>query len=56
MTPFWAFIVGMFFSGIMLSLLFGSFCLDAEEEAYWQGYYDGRNSKDCLEVNEVDFE
>ena len=41
MTPFWAFIVGAFFSGIVLSLTFGAIHLDAEEEAYQRGYADG---------------
>ena len=41
MTPFWAFIIGAFFSGIVLSLAFGAIHLDAEEEAYRKGYEDG---------------
>lgn len=41
MTPFWAFVIGAFFSGIVLSLAFGAIHLDAEEEAYRMGYEDG---------------
>jgi hypothetical protein len=41
MTPFWAFIIGAFLSGIVLSLVFGAFHLEAEERAYQRGYADG---------------
>lgn len=41
MTPFWAFIIGVFFSGSALSLVFGAIHLDAEEEAYRKGYENG---------------
>jgi hypothetical protein len=44
MTPFWAFIIGAFFSGTVLTIVFGAFHLEAEEKAYKQGYEDGRNS------------
>lgn len=43
MTPFWAFIIGVFASGFVLALVFGALHLDAEEEAYWNGYRDGLN-------------
>ncbi len=41
MTPFWAFIVGAFFSGTVLTIVFGAFHLEAEEKAYQRGYADG---------------
>lgn len=42
MTPFWAFIIGVIASGVVLSVVFGSFHLEAEEKAYRKGYHDGR--------------
>lgn len=45
MTPFWAFIVGAFFSGTVLTLVFGALHLEAEEKAYRKGYHDGRNDE-----------
>lgn len=41
MTPFVAFLVGTFGSGIVLALVFGSLHLEAEGKAYRKGYYDG---------------
>ncbi len=41
MTPFWAFVIGALCGGTVLTLVFGALHLDAEEEAYWQGYGDG---------------
>lgn len=53
MTPFWAFIVGMFFSGIVLAVVFGAFHLEAEEKAYRRGYHDGRyDEKNRNQVSE----
>ena len=47
MTPFVAFLVGAFASGIVLSLVFGALHLEAEEKAYQRGYADGlRNGKE----------
>lgn len=43
MTPFVAFLIGVFASGFVLALVFGALHLDAEEEAYWNGYRDGLN-------------
>ena len=51
MTPFWAFITGVFLSGSALSLVFGALHLDAEEKAYQKGYSDGLR-KGCS--NEAD--
>lgn len=51
MTPFVAFLVGAFASGIVLSLVFGAFHLEAEEKAYQKGYADGLR-KGCS--NETD--
>lgn len=42
MTPFWAFIIGVFSSGTVLSIVFGALHLEAEEKAYWKGYADGK--------------
>lgn len=53
MTPFVAFLVGAFASGIVLSLVFGALHLDAEEEAYRKGYHDGRyDEKNRNQVSE----
>lgn len=41
MTPFFAFIIGAFSSGIVFAVIFGSFHLEAEERAYQKGYSDG---------------
>ena len=41
MTPFFAFIIGAFSSGIVFSVVFGSLHLEAEERAYQKGYSDG---------------
>ena len=41
MTPFGAFVIGAFFSGTVLSLVFGAFHLEAEVKAYQRGYADG---------------
>lgn len=38
MTPFVAFLIGVFASGIVLALVFGALHLEAEQKAYWQGY------------------
>lgn len=37
------FFVGAFFAGTVLAIMFGALHLDAEEEAYWNGYRDGLN-------------
>ena len=41
MTPFWAFVIGTFFSGILLTLVFCVFVLEVARKAYWKGYSDG---------------
>lgn len=42
MTPFWAFIIGTFSGGTLLSIVFGALHLEAEEKAYRKGYADGK--------------
>ena len=42
MTPFWAFIIGVFSGGTVLSIVFGALHLEAEETAYRRGYHDGQ--------------
>ena len=49
MTPFIAFLIGMFCSGTVLALVFGALHLEAEEKAYKKGYYDGIH--EMLEVD-----
>lgn len=52
MTPFWSFIIGAASIGFLLSIIFGALVLDAEEEAYRQGFEDGLG---CTEVeNDLD--
>lgn len=45
------FLIGTFFSGTVLALVFGALHLEAREDIYWEGYRDGLDG-----VHEVDYE
>lgn len=42
------FLIGTFVSGTVLALVFGALHLEAREDMYWKGYYDGFNSREEL--------
>ena len=45
MAPWQAFILGALMAIVVLSILYGSFVIEAQEKAYKKGLHDGKNRK-----------
>ena len=53
MAPWQAFILGILVALVILSILYGSLVIEAQERAYQKGLHDGKNRKPDGNVPEL---
>ena len=53
MAPWQAFILGALIALVVLSILYGSLVIEAQEKAYKKGLHDGKNRKSDGNVPEL---